>query len=159
MKPKHQRSLFIIVSLFIMAIAATVILKVFSDNLMYFYTPTMLDAKRLEADYDSRRSFRLGGLVKDGSIKHLPEGNIRFVVTDGAAEYPVSYSGMLPTLFREGQGVVLVGTLTDDNSVKAETILAKHDENYMPPEVARALKESGHWGGKGSSYTPDKASP
>lgn len=159
MKPKHQRSLFVIVSLIIMAIAATVILKVFRDNLMYFYTPTMLDAKRLEADYDRGRSFRLGGLVKNGSVKNLEGGTIRFVVTDVASEYAITYTGMLPTLFREGQGVVLVGTLKQDNTVKAETILAKHDENYMPPEVARALKESGHWGGTGSTYSQDKAAP
>ena len=152
MKPKHQRLLFVTGSLVVMAIAASVILKVFSDNLMYFYTPSMLDAKRMEDGFDPARSFRLGGLVEAGSVTSIGDTHIHFRVSDGTSAYAVEYKGLLPTLFREGQGVVLVGTLQQNNDVIAETILAKHDENYMPPEVADALKSSGHWGGKDSSY-------
>lgn len=153
MKPKHQRLLFVIGSIVVLAIAAAMILKVFRDNLMYFYTPTMLDAKRNEAGFDPSHPFRLGGMVEAGSLKTLEGQVIRFRVSDGQSAYEVHYTGLLPTLFREGQGVVLVGSLPEGvQYVQAETILAKHDENYMPPEVAEALKASGHWGGKGGDY-------
>lgn len=158
MKPKHKRLVFVICSLLVMGAAATVILRIFNDNLMYFYTPTMLDAKRAEAEFRTDRRFRLGGLVKTGSISHPSHNKTVFTVTDGNAAYTVSYTGLLPTLFREGQGVVLVGLLDEkDRHIRAESILAKHDENYMPPEVADALKKSGYWGGKGGSYAPTES--
>lgn len=161
MKPKHQRLIFVVGALVVMAGAAATILHVFRDNLMYFYTPTMLDAKRQKPDFDPARRFRLGGLVEPGSLVNGTAGDITFRVGDGASSYIVTYHGLLPTLFREGQGVVLVGTWTQGRRVKAESILAKHDENYMPPEVADALKASGHWGGKGGSYPlfPDAQQP
>lgn len=153
MKPKHQRLLFVLGSIAVLAIAAAMILKVFRDNLMYFYTPTMLDAKRSEAGFDPSHPFRLGGMVEVGSLETLEGQLIRFRVSDGKNAYEVHYTGLLPTLFREGQGVVLVGFLPKGTQyVQAETILAKHDENYMPPEVAEALKASGHWGGKDGNY-------
>lgn len=152
MKPKHQRLIFVLGALVVMAVATTMILQVFRDNLMYFYTPGMLDAKREETDFDPARRFRLGGLVEPGSIVSTTEGAISFRVSDGTSSYTVTYQGLLPTLFREGQGVVLVGKWAGERTVQAESILAKHDENYMPPEVAEALKASGHWGGKGGTY-------
>lgn len=153
MKPKHQRLLFVLGSIVVLVIASAMILKVFNENLMYFYTPNMLDAKRAEAGFDPSRRFRLGGMVETGSLKTLEGQSIRFKVSDGARAYDVRYTGLLPTLFREGQGVVLVGFLPKHKEyVQAETILAKHDENYMPPEVAEALKASGHWGGKDGNY-------
>lgn len=151
MKPKHQRLLFVVGSIVAMAIAATLILKVFNDNLMYFYTPSMLDSKRAAPGFNAARGFRLGGLVKPGSVA-TKNDRVHFTVSDGSAEYDVTYQGLLPTLFREGQGVVLVGHLVEDRLIRADTILAKHDENYMPPEVADALKRSGHWEGKDGSY-------
>lgn len=154
MKPKHQRLLFILGSIAVLAIAAAMILKAFNDNLMYFYTPTMLDAKRADAGFDPSRRFRLGGMVEAGSLKTLEGQSIRFQVSDGESAYEVHYTGLLPTLFREGQGVVLVGHIpAGKNTVQAETILAKHDEKYMPPEVAESLKASGHWGGQNGNYT------
>lgn len=152
MKPKHQRMVFVACAIAIMALAASVIALRFGENLIYFYTPTMLMQKQKEAAFSSHRTFRLGGLVKQGSIEHPSPGVVTFVVSDGTVEYKASYEGIPPTLFREGQGVVMLATLVGEKEVKASEILAKHDENYMPPEVARALKDSKHWGGEGSSY-------
>lgn len=157
MKPKHKRMIFVAVSIVVMAFAITLILKVFNDNLMYFYTPSMLDEKLKDKDFARERDFRLGGLVEEGSVRVLKNNAIQFRVTDGTSVYSIEYKGLLPTLFRAGQGVVLVGTLHENRTIIAKSILAKHDENYMPPEVADALKKSNHWGGKGSSYaTPAK---
>ncbi len=144
MKPKHQRLIFVILSIAIMAGAASVILSTFKDNLVFFFTPSQLLEKAMNSDFDTAREARLGGLVEAGSVKELDEGGIRFSVTDGTKTIAVEYRGLLPTLFREGQGVVAIGTLRDGQFMARE-ILAKHDENYMPKEVADALKESGHW--------------
>jgi cytochrome c-type biogenesis protein CcmE len=152
MKPKHRRALFITCAMGVIAIALGLILTAFNDNLIYFYTPTMLDEKKSSAEFIPSRPFRLGGLVVSGSLHKTGENNITFNVTDGTSTYTVQYKGLLPTLFREGQGVVLTGTLSADNSIAASNILAKHDEYYMPPEVAAALKKSGHWGGEHSNY-------
>lgn len=150
MKPKHQRMLYVLAAILIMGTAASVILFRFRDNLIYFYTPTRLRAEA--ADYSPDRVFRLGGIVKAGSVSKPGPESLLFVVSDGQEEFKVRYEGMPPALFREGQGVVLVGNLNGDGMVEAREILAKHDENYMPPEVAKALKESGHWVDENGHY-------
>jgi cytochrome c-type biogenesis protein CcmE len=152
LRPKHRRLIFVCVMLAVMGAALAVLLIVFKENMMYFYTPSMLAEKQAEPGFDREKSLRLGGLVVPGSVARPADGSIHFDVTDGTAQMQVRYHGLLPTLFREGQGVVLTGTLAPDGSVVAHEILAKHDENYMPPEVADALKKSGHWEGKDQPY-------
>lgn len=127
-----------------MAVATSVILTTFRESLVFFFTPSQLYIKIEEARFDPEREIRLGGLVKTGSIVAREDGSIRFTVTDLTREIDVEYRGLLPTLFREGQGVVASGKITNNHMVASE-ILAKHDENYMPKEVADALKESGQW--------------
>lgn len=145
MKPKHKRLLFLLGSLVMMALAATAILYSFRDNMVFFYTPTQLAEKQQSPEFDSNRPLRIGGLVKKGSINNITGGGIRFTITDLTAEIDVTYNGMVPSLFRDGQGVVAQGTLTGKRQMKAENILAKHDENYMPRDVMEALKASGQW--------------
>ncbi len=145
MKPKHQRFVFILGSLVVMALAATAILYSFRENMLFFYTPSQLAQKRTEADFNPSRPLRIGGLVKKGSIKNLKGGGIRFTITDLNAHIKVTYRGLVPSLFREGQGIVAQGIITDNGIMNAESILAKHDENYMPREVVDALKASGKW--------------
>lgn len=152
MRPKHKRLIFVFISCCVMAISATIILNVFRENLIYFYTPSMLKNALLKEEFDKSRALRLGGLVEQGSITHKGNNTITFRVTDGESHLTVTYQGILPTLFREGQGVVLLGTLKENGSIIASQILAKHDETYMPPEVARALKASGHWQTEGKPY-------
>lgn len=150
MKPKHRRMIFILGSLCVMAAAAAVILYSFRDNMVFFYTPTQLIEKQAMPDFKATRVLRIGGLVKNGTTTNLPEGGIRFVVTDMTNDITVTYRGLVPSLFRDGQGVVAQGTLTADGSMNAETILAKHDETYMPREVVDALKASGQWKASGA---------
>jgi len=118
-------------------------LRAFRDNLVFFYSPSDLAARPVE----SGRLIRIGGLVEAGSIVRGEQDRISFTVSDGTAKLMVNYQGILPNLFREGQGVVAEGTLIDPTHFDAKTILAKHDENYMPKEVVDALKKSGHWKG------------
>ncbi|MES2985018.1 MAG: cytochrome c maturation protein CcmE [Pseudomonadota bacterium] len=146
MKPKHKRLLFVLGSLAVMGLAATAILISFRDNMVFFYTPTQLNEKRHEARFDATRALRIGGLVKHGSIVNTP-GGIRFTITDLTTDIPASYRGLVPSLFRDGQGVVAQGVLAADGSITAATILAKHDETYMPRDVVDALKASGKWQG------------
>jgi cytochrome c-type biogenesis protein CcmE len=122
--------------------AAALTLMAFSDNLVFFVTPSDL----AKANPNSR-SVRLGGLVEQGTLQRSTGGQptAQFRVTDGAASVPVTYRGLLPDLFREGQGVVALGAMQPDGTFKASEVLAKHDENYMPKEVAEALKKSGRW--------------
>ncbi|MFN7401947.1 MAG: cytochrome c maturation protein CcmE, partial [Alphaproteobacteria bacterium] len=115
------------------------------EHLIFFYTPAQLALKQKDPQFDSSRPMRLGGLVKSGSVISQKDGGIRFKVTDLEHEITVEYRGLLPTLFREGQGVVATGILKDDRIFYAREILAKHDENYMPKEVAEALRKSGRW--------------
>jgi cytochrome c-type biogenesis protein CcmE len=123
-----------------LGVASALVLSAFQDNLVFFHSPSDLAAEPIPPE----RVFRLGGLVEEGSVTR--DGNtIRFRVTDLAQSVPVSYSGLLPDLFREGQGVVAEGRLTADGRFVASNVLAKHDENYMPPEVADSLKRAGHW--------------
>ncbi len=139
---KKQRMIFVLAMLGCMALAAAIAGYALRDQLSLFFTPS--EAVALRAQHDMRvapqRDFRLGGLVKEGSV--VARGNdlaVRFVVTDRADEIAVTYSGVLPDLFREGQGVIVTGTWDDQGVFTAHTLLAKHDENYMPPEVARGL--------------------
>jgi cytochrome c-type biogenesis protein CcmE len=143
MKPKHQRLRFVLLSMLVMGIGAALLLRTFSDNLIFFYTPTQWLEKSVEPGFDASRELRIGGLVKKGSIEdHAAE--MRFIVTDLTSEVEVTYRGMIPSLFREGQGVVAQGHF-DNGVFRAKTILAKHDENYMPREVVEQLKASGRW--------------
>jgi cytochrome c-type biogenesis protein CcmE len=130
--------------------ATALVLVAFSDNLVFFYSPSELKTKAVAAD----RRVRIGGLVEMQSLSRGPDGRrVSFRVTDGASVLAVVYDGMLPDLFREGQGVVAEGNLRSDGVFAATTVLAKHDENYMPREVVEALKKSGHWQ-EGAAPTP-----
>lgn len=125
-----------------LGVAAALILSAFRDNIVFFYSPTEIAAKHLSPD----RRLRIGGLVEEGSVAHAPDGvTITFRVTDLTTALPVTYRGILPDLFREGQGVVAEGNMRADGVFEAREVLAKHDEKYMPPEVAAALKKSGRW--------------
>ncbi|MGA7949685.1 MAG: cytochrome c maturation protein CcmE [Thiobacillaceae bacterium] len=137
MKPRHKRAALIIVALAAVGLAATLILNAFRSNIVFFFTPTQVATKEAPIG----RGFRIGGLVKEGSLKR--DGvNVQFVVTDMAQSVPVSYTGILPDLFKEGKGVVAQGKLDSDGVFHATEVLAKHDENYMPPEAADALKRA-----------------
>lgn len=140
MTRKRQRLYFVIAGLCVLGVAAALVLTAFEDSLVFFHSPSDLAEKPVAVG----RTFRLGGLVEEGSV----EKNgviVRFRVTDLASSVPVTFEGFLPDLFREGQGVVTEGSLNEDGMFIASNVLAKHDENYMPPEVADALKKSGHW--------------
>jgi len=118
-------------------IAAALALNAFNQNLMFFYSPSEVIAGEAPPDH----TFRLGGLVTEGSVQRLPNGlTVRFTVTDLEKTVPIEYTGILPDLFREGQGIVAHGRLREDGTFVADEVLAKHDENYMPPEVADSLK-------------------
>jgi cytochrome c-type biogenesis protein CcmE len=127
-----------------LAMVVGLVLFALSDQIVFFITPSDVMASQPA----SSQRFRLGGLVKEGTISKQQGGILEFVVTDGIKDMRVSYQGIVPDLFREGQGVVTEGYLTPDGHFKADTLLAKHDENYMPPEVAKALKEKGFWQGQ-----------
>ena len=127
-----------------LALAAALVALALENRISYFRTPAQIAAGETEPG----QRLRLGGLVKPASIVRSADA-VRFVVTDEAADVPVSYAGLLPDLFREGQGIVVDGQLGPDGTFVAETVLAKHDENYMPAEVAEALKAQGRWQGEG----------
>jgi len=126
------------------------VLTALRDSIVFFYTPSEVAEKHL----DTGQRFRLGGLVENGSLKRGEGTTISFVVTDKRATLPVTYTGVLPDLFREGQGVVAEGMLTSEGVFHADSVLAKHDEKYMPPEVAKKLKEQGVWRGDEQAGTP-----
>ena len=136
MTPRRKRLLAVIAIIGGVAAATALAMLAFQDNLLYFYNPTQV----LAGEAPSGRTFRIGGLVTQGSLQRT-EGTlkVRFVVTDFKESIPVHYEGLLPDLFREGQGVIAHGRLTDDREFVADEVLAKHDENYMPPEVAESL--------------------
>ena len=137
MKPRHKRMAAIAVGLAALGIAAALVLAAFEKNLVFFFTPSQIAAN----EAPQGRTFRIGGMVLAGSVKR--EGvEVRFVVTDTAKQVPVVYSGPLPDLFREGKGVVAQGSLGPDGVFRAREVLAKHDENYMPPEAAHALERA-----------------
>jgi len=138
MKRRHKRIIFIGCGLAAIGLATWMVLGAFRDNLVFFFSPTQVAAKEAPAN----RTFRIGGLVQDGSLKRDSDGlTIRFVVTDTANTIPVSYKGILPDLFKEGRGCVAQGRVGSDGVFYADQIMAKHDENYMPPEAAKALQE------------------
>ena len=144
LKRKHRRLGFVVAGMVCLLIAAGLVLNAFEDNLVFFYSPSDMAEKSIP---DGRR-FRLGGLVEEGSVKRLEDGlTVEFIVTDLTATVPVTYRGPLPDLFREGQGVVTEGKMAEGGVFIADNVLAKHDENYMPSEVAEALRASGQWQG------------
>ena len=139
MKPRHKRIALIVAGLAILGIAVTLVLSAFNSNLVFFFTPTQVAAH----EAPQGRNFRIGGLVEKGSVKRQPDGlTVRFIVTDTAKSVPVSFTGILPDLFKEGKGVVAQGKLGADGVFSATEVLAKHDENYMPPEAADALERA-----------------
>lgn len=140
MTPKRKRLWLLLASLSVLGVAATLVLTALNDNLVFFYSPTQV----AEKNPGPERRFRLGGLVEAGSVQKSGQ-DTSFTVTDMNRTVKVTYRGLLPDLFREGQGVIAEGSLGADGVFVAREILAKHDETYMPPEVAKALKESGQW--------------
>jgi cytochrome c-type biogenesis protein CcmE len=139
---RRQRRLSLIgTGVSVLAIAAALVLLAFRDSIVFFNSPTDLVEKHVAPG----ARVRLGGLVKSGSVIRSDNFGVRFAVTDGNKEIAVTYRGALPDLFREGQGVVAEGVLDGAGLFRADTILAKHDETYMPREVADALKKQGHW--------------
>lgn len=142
MTRKKRRLILMLAILTGAATATGLMLKAFEENIVYFHTPSTVDPAVL-----GTRGFRLGGLVETGSIQRQADGvTIHFRVTDNQASLPVSYKGVLPALFREGKGVIAEGRLGQGGIFVAHEVLAKHDENYMPPEVAKALEKGGHPG-------------
>lgn len=138
---KQQRLALALVALVVLAVAGVVAMFALEDTAAYFRAPADIAGNPPSPG----ESFRLGGLVKPGSVHQSPDGlTMNFTVTDMQAETPVSYRGLTPDLFREGQGVIATGSLDGAGRFQAQQLLAKHDENYMPPEVAKALKKSGH---------------
>lgn len=137
MKPRHKKLAWVLAGLSGIAVAGALVLNAFQSNLVFFYTPTEVLAGQAPVN----RAFRMGGLVEQNSVKR--EGlKVSFVVTDLHQRIGVMYEGLLPDLFREGQGVVVQGRLDGDRGFRAQQVLAKHDEKYMPPEVADALKRA-----------------
>jgi cytochrome c-type biogenesis protein CcmE len=141
MKRRHRRIAFIFVGLAALGIAAFLAASAFRNNLVFFFSPTQVAAKEAPVD----RTFRIGGLVEEGTLKRENDGlTVRFTVTDTAANIPVVYKGILPDLFKEGRGCVAQGKLGPDGVFQADQVLAKHDENYMPPEAGEAIDKAKH---------------
>jgi cytochrome c-type biogenesis protein CcmE len=139
MKPRHKRFALIGGGIAVLGIAAALVLNAFQSNLVFFFTPTQVAA----GEAPTGKTFRIGGMVKEGSLQRQPDGlTVRFIVTDTAKEFPVAYQGILPDLFREGKGVVAQGKLGADGLFTASEVLAKHDENYMPPEAQHAVDQA-----------------
>ncbi len=141
MRRRQKRMLAVTLMLAGVGLAVALALQAFQENLLFFYSPTQV----LAGDPPEGRKFRLGGLVAAGSVRREPgELEVLFDVTDNSSTLTVHYNGVLPDLFREGQGVIVHGVLLPDGRFEADEVLAKHDENYMPPEVAEMLAEQGH---------------
>ena len=139
MKPRHQRLAAIVAGVALIAIAAALVLNAFRGNVVFFFSPSEIAANQAPQKGD----FRLGGMVEKGSLKRSADGlTVQFIVTDTAKNVPVVYKGILPDLFKEGKGVVTQGSLGADGVFHASQVLAKHDENYMPPEAAHALSKA-----------------
>ncbi len=143
MKARHKRLVYLAVGLVILAVAAVLVFQALGNNMSYFYTPTEV----VQGKAPHNHIFRIGGLVKPGSLQRGEQLTASFVVTDNHHDVTVRYTGVLPDLFAEGQGAIAQGRLDGDGVFIADEVLAKHDENYMPPEVADALKK-GHEQGK-----------
>jgi len=141
MKRRHKRIAFIVAGLAALGIAAAFVLTAFQSNLVFFFSPTQVAQKEAPVD----RTFRIGGLVQNGTIKRQSDGlTVHFTVTDTAQSIPVVYKGILPDLFKEGKGCVAQGRLGADGVFYADEVLAKHDENYMPPEAGDAIDRAKH---------------
>jgi cytochrome c-type biogenesis protein CcmE len=139
MKKRHKRIAFIVASLAALGLATWLVLGAFRQNLVFFFSPTQVATREAPVN----KTFRIGGLVENGSLKRENDGlTIRFTVTDTANTIPVVYKGILPDLFKEGRGCVAQGRVGSDGVFYADQIMAKHDENYMPPEAARALDQA-----------------
>jgi cytochrome c-type biogenesis protein CcmE len=139
MKPRHKKLALITLVVAALGVAVALVLNAFNSNLVFFFSPTQI----VNGEAPTSRAFRIGGLVEAGSIKRDADGlTTRFVVTDTAKSIPVTYTGILPDLFKEGKGVVAEGRLGSDGRFTATQVLAKHDENYMPPEAAHALEQA-----------------
>ena len=139
MKPRTRRALWIVGGLAALGAASALVLNAFQSNLVFFFTPSQVTAK----EAPQGRPFRIGGMVEAGSLQRKPNSvDVQFVVTDTAQRVPVVYSGLLPDLFKEGKGVVAQGSLSPDGTFHATEVLAKHDENYMPPEAAAAVAKA-----------------
>jgi len=154
MTRKQRRGILIGVGVGVLMVAVGLVLFALRDSIVFFHTPSDLAEKPIAAG----QRFRLGGLVENGSVKRGQGTKTDFVVTDTLKTVPVSYEGVLPDLFREGQGVVAEGTLSPEGVFVADSVLAKHDENYMPPEVAKALEAKGVKLGEGAQH-PEGATP
>ena len=141
MKPKKRRLVIILAGLSLFGLATGLVLAAFDEGVTYFYSPTDLALREVPQG----RMLRIGGLVEEESLVRGEGLTVTFRVTDLAESVPVQYSGILPDLFREGQGVVAMGKLEQDGVFVASEVLAKHDENYMPPEAAEALEKAGQW--------------
>jgi cytochrome c-type biogenesis protein CcmE len=139
MKPRHRKLALIALVVAALGVAVALVLNAFNSNLVFFFSPTQV----ANGEAPSGRAFRIGGLVEAGSVKREADGlTTRFVVTDTAKSMPVTYTGILPDLFKEGKGVVAEGSLGADGIFVATQVLAKHDENYMPPEAASAIEQA-----------------
>ncbi|HSO05911.1 MAG TPA: cytochrome c maturation protein CcmE [Pelomicrobium sp.] len=139
MKPRHKRMVLVGSGVGVLAIAAALVLNAFQSNLVFFFTPTQVASHEAPVG----KVFRIGGVVEEGSLRRETDGlTVRFKVTDTAKTIPVVYKGILPDLFKEGKGVVTQGRLGDDGTFVASEVLAKHDENYMPPEAAHAVEQA-----------------
>jgi cytochrome c-type biogenesis protein CcmE len=150
MTRKQRRGVLIGTCLVVLAVALGLVLFAMRDSIVFFYSPSDV----AEMSIAPGQRFRLGGLVETGSVVRGEGTTVRFVITDRAKTLAVSYTGVLPDLFREGQGVVAEGTLEPDGIFHADNVLAKHDENYMPPEVAKKLKAQGVWRGDAAAAKP-----
>lgn len=141
MKRRHKRIAFLIAGLAGLGVAAAFVLSAFQSNLVFFFSPTQVAANEAPVD----RAFRIGGLVESGTLKRQSDGlTVNFIVTDTAKSIPVVYKGILPDLFKEGKGCVAQGRLGSDGVFYADQVLAKHDENYMPPEAGEAIDKAKH---------------
>lgn len=141
----------ILAGLAAIAVATALVMNAFRSNLVFFFTPTQI----ADGEAPKHKAFRIGGLVEPDSIRRVGDGTtVTFRVTDNAKTVAVAYTGILPDLFKEGRGIVAQGTLEEDGTFKAREVLAKHDENYMPPEAAEALERAGHPPGAPSQFQP-----
>jgi cytochrome c-type biogenesis protein CcmE len=139
MKPRQRRFLWIAAGLATLGVATVLVLNAFQSNLVFFFTPSQVVAR----EAPQGRPFRIGGLVEAGSLQRIPNSlDVKFIVTDTAQRLPVEYNGLLPDLFKEGKGVVAQGTVGADGVFHASEVLAKHDENYMPPAAADAIRHA-----------------
>src|SRR5256886_10311383 len=153
MKRRHKRIVFIVTSLAALGLAAWLVLGAFRNNLVFFFSPTQIASKEAPVN----KTFRIGGLVENGTLKRDNDGlTVRFTVTDTANSIPVVYKGILPDLFKEGRGCVAQGHVGNDGVFYAESVLAKHDENYMPPEAAQSIEKAKRSANEASKTLVDK---